>query len=141
MFILKTIRDRAILFKYWTARVLWTTALGPLNFFAEMKNVVYFKSCKKFSNPQGAKAYSSGTSQNFLIFQFSAVILNFDGNGKCRLSRTIRDRVISGKFGTRRVLRTTPLRPLKIFGFSKFQLPSSIYAEMENVVYFVNHKR
>ena len=84
--------------------------------------------------PRVLKAYFSGTSQNILIFQFLAVILNFDGNGKCRLSRTIRDRAISGKFGTQRVLRTTRLGPLEIFGFSKFRPPSSIFAEMENVV-------
>ena len=56
------------------------------------------------------------------------------------ISNTVRDKAISGKFGTQRVLRTTPLGPLKLFGFSKFWLPSSIFVEMENVVYFVNHK-
>ena len=36
------------------------------------------------------------------------------------ISKTIRNRVIPGKFGTPRVLSTTPLTPLKNLDFSDF---------------------
>ena len=51
------------------------------------------------------------------------------------ISKTIRDRVISGKFWTPRVPRTTHLGHLRNSDFSKFQPPSLILAEMENIVY------
>ena len=48
--------------------------------------------------------------------------------------KTIGDGPISGKFWTPRILRTTPLGPLKFFYFSDFRPPSGILSEMKNVV-------
>ena len=73
----------------------------------------------------GTKYYSTSTYEKFRLFRFLGTILNFGGNGKCHLfSKTIRDRLIVGKFWTPRVPRTTPQGHLINLDFSKFQPPS-----------------
>ena len=74
----------------------------------------------------------------FLIF---CVIANFQSYKMLFISKTVRDRGISGKIWTHRVLSTTPLAPLKNLDFFKFQPPPWILVEMENVIYLENRKR
>ena len=56
------------------------------------------------------------------------------------ISKTIRDRAISGQVSDPWALRPTPLGPLKDVDFSEIRPPSSILVAMENV-YLVNHNR
>ena len=84
-FISKTVRDRAILGKFWTHRVLGTTPQAPLKIL-----------------------------DSFPIFGRH---LEFWQKWKMSfISKTIRDRAISGKFWTQRVLGATPI-VLKILLF------------------------
>ena len=57
------------------------------------------------------------------------------------ISKTIRDRAISGKFWTERVLGTAPVASRKILDSFDFRPPSGIVAEVENVIYCENRKR
>ena len=57
------------------------------------------------------------------------------------VSKTVTDRTISGKFWTPWILRSTPLRLMKNLELSEFRLPSSILAEIENVIHLKNCDR
>ena len=150
-FILKIVRHRAILGKFLTPRVVRTLPVGPLKYFEfwqKWKISFISKTVRnraisgKFRNPRVIRTTPLAPlkTSDFSNFQLPSWIL-VELVENVVFSKTIRDRVISGKFWTPMVSRTTSLLHLKNFYFSEFQPPSWILVEMKNIIYHRNRKR
>ena len=90
-----------------------------------MENVIYLENHKsdfwQILDPQGTRYYSSSTYKNFRLLIFGHHLEFWQKWKMSFISKTIRDRAISGKFCTQRVLGNTPVAPLENLDFSDFR--------------------
>ena len=95
---------------------IFATFSGHLGFSRKMEKCQYLEHRKRWSDferifdPQGGTRVSCGKGENFNFRHFWRPFWIFAGNEKVSISQTVRDRAISSKFLTGRVVQESPFQ-------------------------------